>query len=340
VQVPHGIVPVPQPLATVPQFWGAGQAVRGVQHVFGALAVDGSQTCGAVQPGWQVTLREAPQLSVALSAPQVACRLEHRAASDSATQPHTLLAPHVCAPVHVPQLAVCVTPQLSGAVMEPQFLARNEHRLCGVQQTLVVVAGACEHSSAPVQPLHVTDVPQLSATVPHLPEHVVATGLRRQPQTLAVTALQAWPDPVPHDPVPHVTVPVPQPLGIVPQLVPAAQAVAGVQPHTPALPPPPQVWGAVHDPQVTEPPQPSGAVPQFCPAAHAVAAVSGVQPHTLATLGDAPPHVCGAVHDPQVIVPPQPSDIGPQFLPVHAAVFDSGAHPHTLATPGVPAPHV
>jgi hypothetical protein len=45
------------------------------------------------------------------------------------------------------------------------------------------------------------------------------------------------------------------------------------------VPPPPQVWGAVHVPQVSVPPHPSAIVPQFAPfAAHVV----GVHDETLA----------------------------------------------------------
>jgi hypothetical protein len=66
------------------------------------------------------------------------------------------------------------------------------------------------------------------------------------------------------------------------------------------VPPPPQVWGAVHDPQATVPPQPFGAVPQFCPDEHACRSVSGVQPHTFAVLGIPPPQVSGGEQEPQV----------------------------------------
>jgi hypothetical protein len=45
-------------------------------------------------------------------------------------------------------------------------------------------------------------------------------------------------------------------------------------PQTLATPPPPQVWGAVHVPQVSVPPQPSAMLPQFFPCA---AQVVGVQ---------------------------------------------------------------
>src|SRR5262245_14453607 len=46
-------------------------------------------------------------------------------------------------------------------------------------------------------------------------------------------------------------------------------------PQTLVTPPPPQVWGAVHVPQVSVPPQPLEIVPQFLPCA---AQVVGVQP--------------------------------------------------------------
>src|SRR5712691_2618892 len=48
----------------------------------------------------------------------------------------------------------------------------------------------------------------------------------------------------------------------------------GLPPQTLATPPPPQVWGAVQEPQVSVPPQPSAIVPQFLPWA---AQVVGVQ---------------------------------------------------------------
>jgi hypothetical protein len=78
--------------------------------------------------------------------------------------------------------------------------------------------------------------------------------------------------------VPQLTMP-PHPSAAVPQASPAGHVVAGVQPHLLAVPPPPQVCGAVQVvPQVTMPPQPSAMDPQS-PAAQAV---SGVQPHLLA----------------------------------------------------------
>jgi hypothetical protein len=72
---------------------------------------------------------------------------------------------------------------------------------------------------------------------------------------------------------PHITVP-PQPSGTVSQSSNAGQLVAGVQPHTLGVPPPPQVWGALHVPQLRVPPQPSGTVPQLSPAGQLAAGLS------------------------------------------------------------------
>ena len=62
--------------------------------------------------------------------------------------------------------------------------------------------------------------------------------------------------------VPQEIVP-PHPSPAVPQFKPVAHVVAGVQPHTPLVPLPPQVCGEVQLPQEIAPPQPSGAVPQL-----------------------------------------------------------------------------
>lgn len=57
----------------------------------------------------------------------------------------------------------------------------------------------------------------------------------------------------------------PQPSGAAPQATPAGQVVAGVQPQTFGVPPPPHVCGAVQLPQFSVPPQPSETVPQLAP---------------------------------------------------------------------------
>jgi hypothetical protein len=133
---------------------------------------------------------------------------------------------------------------------------------------------------------------------------------------------------------PQFTVP-PQPFGAVPHVrVPQAAAAAiGVQPHTLAVPPPPQVCGDAHAPQVTVPVHPSDTEPQFFPV-QATVAVFGVQPHTLAV--PPPPHVCGDVH---VVVHvtccPQLLAIVPQWVP-HVWATVSGRQPQTPFTPPPP----
>jgi len=57
----------------------------------------------------------------------------------------------------------------------------------------------------------------------------------------------------------------PHPSGMLPQFLPCAWQVVGVQPHTFGVPLPPQVCGVVHEPQPSVPLQPSGIVPQFLP---------------------------------------------------------------------------
>ena len=52
---------------------------------------------------------------------------------------------------------------------------------------------------------------------------------------------------------------------MVPQFLPWAAQVVGVQPQTLATVPPPQLWGGVQLPQAMLPPQPLGIVPQFLP---------------------------------------------------------------------------
>jgi hypothetical protein len=129
--------------------------------------------------------------------------------------------------------------------------------------------------------------------------------------------------------VPQLTVP-PQPLGTVPQVKPAGQALRGVQPHWLGLlgVPPPHVCGAVHVPQLTVPPQPSGTVPQVSPAGQTF---SAVQPHWWGLLGVPPPHVCGAVQVPQLTMPPQPSGTVPQVSPAGQVVV-MGVQPTQMSS--------
>ena len=94
--------------------------------------------------------------------------------------------------------------------------------------------------------------------------------------------------------MPHESVP-PQPLEMVPQFLPCAAQVVGVQPQTFKGPPPPHEFGRVQEPHCSVPPQPSSTAPQFLPSD---AQVALVQPHTL---GAPPPaQVFGAAQVPQL----------------------------------------
>src|SRR5688572_3757736 len=106
------------------------------------------------------------------------------------------------------------------------------------------------------------------------------------------------------------------------------------------MPPPPQLWGDVQEPQSSSPPQPSGMVPQFLPWSWQEL---GLQPQTLGT--PPPPQLCGAAHAPQLSTPPQPLGMMPQFLlwawqlvRMHASVPASGVGASGLAASGVAAP--
>src|SRR5689334_16997280 len=71
-------------------------------------------------------------------------------------------------------------------------------------------------------------------------------------------------------------------------------------PQTLAVPPPPQVWGDVHEPQVNMPPQLSEICPQLAPCAAHVVGVQVPMPQTLAV--PPPPQVCPPLHEPQLRV--------------------------------------
>jgi len=57
----------------------------------------------------------------------------------------------------------------------------------------------------------------------------------------------------------------PQPLEMLPQFLPCAAQVVGVQPQTLAVPPPPQLLGLEQLPQLRLPPQPLEMEPQSLP---------------------------------------------------------------------------
>ncbi len=87
--------------------------------------------------------------------------------------------------------------------------------------------------------------------------------------------------------------------------------VQSLPPQTLGVPPPPQVWGGLHVPQLRVLPQPSPAVPQLKPSPWHVAGVHPPKPQTLGV--PPPPHVSGDAQVPQLSVPPQPSAAVPQL---------------------------
>jgi hypothetical protein len=88
-------------------------------------------------------------------------------------------------------------------------------------------------------------------------------------------------------------------------------------PQTLGVPPPPQVCGETHAPQLRLCPHPSLIVPQLAPTcAHVVAA--HCTPHTFGV--PPPPHVDGAMHAPHWSTLPQPSLMDPQLAPACAQV--------------------
>jgi len=112
-----------------------------------------AQVCGEEQVPQLLTVREVPQLSLAVTEPQFLPRREQNAVLLSAVHvvpPQTFAVPppaQVCGEVQVPQeLTVREVPQLSLAVTEPQFLPRRE-------QNAVLV------SAVQVVPPHVSDPP-------------------------------------------------------------------------------------------------------------------------------------------------------------------------------------
>jgi hypothetical protein len=77
--------------------------------------------CGGMHAPHDVTVREAPQLSDAVTVPHVFPSRAQKVALFSATHEHVFVAPHVCGAVHEPHEAtVRAVPQLSVLVTAPQ----------------------------------------------------------------------------------------------------------------------------------------------------------------------------------------------------------------------------
>jgi hypothetical protein len=212
--------------------------------------------------------------------------------------------------VQVPHEAtVRLVPQLSAAVTLPQFFPSR-------------VQNAASLSAVHPHTLPVPPPPHVWGNV-HVPQSVV----RDVPQLSAAVRLPQF----------------------FPSRVQNVALLSAVQPHTLVVPPPPQLWGAVHVPHevtVRDVPQLSLAVtvPQFFPSrVQNAASASAVQPHTLAV--PPPAHVCGEVHVPQSVVREAPqlslAVTLPQFFPsrVQNAPLVSAVQPQTLGTDGVPPAH-
>jgi hypothetical protein len=282
----------------------------------------------------QLAVRGWPQLSVPVTLPQFRPRREQKAASVSRVQPHW------------PDVPGLPPPQVFGNEQVPQLTVRPQRSATFPHTRLpqVVAAGGEVHpqtfgtpGAPPPQvlfPEHapqstVRDTPQLSFAVT-FPQFLP----RREQKAASLSFVQ-----------PHwfglLGLPPPQVFGATqmfghvtfwPQLFwtgpqeSPAQLVdngSGVHPQTLSVPPPPQVWGVVHDPQVTvrDTPQLSFAVscPQFFPLRwHRVASPSGVHPQTLGVPGLPPPQLLGLAQEPQLTVRLVPqlsvTVIVPQFL--------------------------
>jgi hypothetical protein len=157
------IVPQLSDAVTVPQFLPSrlqkAASASGAQQLFGIGAPAPSQICVPLQLP-QLAVRMMPQLSAAVTVPQLFPRRAQKAVSVSFVQPHTfgtlgLPPPQVC-PVPaqvVPQLIVRLVPQSSRSVRLPQFFPRRVHMtasVSGVQQLFGCEAVAGSQTWAPL----------------------------------------------------------------------------------------------------------------------------------------------------------------------------------------------
>lgn len=127
------------------------------------------QVWGLVQVPQLATDRTTLQRSVTVTGPQLALRVEHKAASVSPVQPQTLAVPpppHVRSPPQVVDLVtVLLTPQLSGAVTTPQFFPSRSKKAASV-------SGAQAHTFGDPPPPQVCvplQLPQLTE-LRHVPQ--------------------------------------------------------------------------------------------------------------------------------------------------------------------------
>lgn len=184
------------------------------------------------------------------------------------------------------------------------------------QVALLVPVAPGEHAPSPAQaPTDHEQVvaEQVSTSVPHLPQPTVRVAPGVQIEVAGQTHVPAV---VLHDKglahapprVPQLIV-APQPSGTVPQTR-EPQEPDGAQPHTPAVPAPPQVSGEAQ-PHVRVPvPQPLSSVPHL-PAGQVVAGTQVVSHLLVVVLQVFPPVQLGHAN-----VPPHPSGTLPHSSPV------------------------
>jgi hypothetical protein len=258
-----------------------------------------------VQVPQEATLRETPQLSLPVSAPQVWPMAAQNCASDSGVQPHWFAVPpppqEAPVPLQAPHEATArEAPQLSVAASAPQaaeLAAQSAASDSGVQPHWLAVPPPPQETPAPLQAPQdatVRGTPQLSVAVsaPHAADfeaQSAALDSGVQPHCFAV------PPPPQEAPVPlqapqestvreapqlSVAVSAPHAAALLAQ---SAASDSGVQPHWLAAPPPPQLMPApLQEPQEgtrRETPHLSVAVtaPQAAPfAAQRSASVSGI----------------------------------------------------------------
>jgi hypothetical protein len=294
------------------------------------------------------TVRLTPQLSVAVTLPQVLPNRAQNSASVSHT--HTLLPLQVDGDGHVPHgLTVRLMSQLSKPVTLPQVLPNRAQNSASVSHTHTLLPLQVDGDGHVPHGLTVRLTPQLSSavTLPHVfpnrEQNATSVSLV-QPHTFAVPPPPhetPFPEHAPHELTVRLT---PQlsmaitPPQFLPSLKQKAMSVSAAQqtllPH---------VCGDVHVPHditVRPIPQLSKAVtlPQFLPSREQKAAfVSEAQAQTLSA-----PHVCGDAHTPQepiVRLTPQLSLAVtlPQFLPSREqkAASVSGTQAHTSSPPHV-----
>jgi hypothetical protein len=127
--------------------------------------------CGAVHVPHEVTVRDAPQLSFAVTLPHALPSRVQKAALSSGVHAQTFVAVHVAGAVHVPHEAtVRGLPQLSVLVTAPQVLLRRVQNAVSVSATQFTgphTLPALQTSGAVHDPQEATVrlVPQLSAAV-------------------------------------------------------------------------------------------------------------------------------------------------------------------------------